>query len=257
MSARLSANWAASRCMLLRVSPEDGASASAPRVHRSLSLTGLSSATSSCCRAALASIVAAPVLLWRTPSCHPVRKACVAIVGRAGGADRRATGTLSWAALSMHPAAPFFLAHRPAHHPIGETVSTIVWVGRRTWPHWHHWHRWHRHRHNWLWALWASDVVDPAAPRLLVLFPHVRRVHRAIEGVDWTGRPRRRHRARRRGRRERPWRCLWGCGRRGRRRSGLRSLWCLGGATDSTCTAAILLLRWRPHRCCCRDRCAN
>jgi len=252
MSARLSANWAASGCTLLRVSPEDGAGASAPRVHRSLSLTRLSSTTSSCWWAALASIPAAPILLWCTPSGHPVGEACVAVVGGRSGAGRSAAGALSRATLSMHPAAPLLLAHRPSHHPIGEAVGTIVWVGRRSWHDgcWQ-WH-WHR-RGDWL---RASNVVDPAAPRPLVGLPHVRCVHCAIEGVDWTDRPRRRCRARRR-----PWRCWWGCGwwgwRRSRRRGGLRNNWHLGGATDSTCTAAILLLRWRPHGCHCRVNCAK
>jgi len=258
MSARLSANWAASRCMLLRVSPEDGASASAPRVHRSLSLTGLSSATSSCWWAALASIPAAPILLWCTPSGHPVGEACVAIVGGRSGAGRSATGALSWAALSMHPAAPLFLAHRPSHHPIGEAVGTIVWIGRRSW---HDGRRqWHWHwRGDWL---RASNVVDPAAPRPLVRLPHVRCVHCTIEGVDWTDRPRRRCRARwQRARwqraRRRLWWGWWGCWRGSRWRSGLRSGWCLGGATDSASLAAVLLLCWRPHRCCCRGHCTN
>jgi len=249
MSARLSANWAASGCTLLRVSPEDGAGASAPRVHRSLSLTRLSSTTSSCWWAALASIPAAPILLWRTPSGHPVGEACVAIVGGRSGAGRSATGALSWAALSMHPAAPLFLAHRPSHHPIGEAVGTIVWIGRRSW---HDGRRqWHWHwRGDWL---RASNVVDPAAPRPLVCLPHVRCVHRTVEGIDWTDGPRRRDRAR-----GRSWRCWWGSGwrswRRSRRWSGHWSGWCLGrsAATNSPCTAAILLLRWRPHRCCCR-----
>lgn len=250
MSARLSANWAASRCMLLRVSPEDGACASAPRVHPSLSLTRLSSTTSSCWWAALASIPAAPILLWRTPSGHPIGEACVAIVGsRSGGCGRSATGALSWAALSMHPAAPLFLAHRPSHNPIGEAVGTVVWVGRRSWDDGRR--QWHWHwRGDWL---GASNVVNPAAPTPLICLPDVRCVHCAVEGVDWTDRPRRRCRARRR-----PWRCWWGCGRWGwrwsRRRGGLRNNWLLGGggATDSACTAAIRLLRWRPHGCHCR-----
>jgi len=229
-----------------------------PRVHRSLRLTGLSSTTSSCCWAALASILAAPILLWCTPPRHPVGEACVAIVGsRSSGGGRSATGTLSWAALAMHPAAPLFLAHRPSHHPIGETISAIVWVGRRTrcdgycrkrHRHWHWWRDWLR----------AANMVDPAAPRLLVCLPHGWRVHRTIEGVDWTDRPGWRHRALRLRTRWRLWRRWWGCGWWGRWRSGLRSCWCrLGGATDSACTAAILLLCWRPHRCCCRDICAN
>merc|ERR1712008_87702 len=55
------------------------ASASAPRVHRSPSLTGLSSATSSCWWATLAGVVAAPILLWCAPSRHPVGEALVLI----------------------------------------------------------------------------------------------------------------------------------------------------------------------------------
>ena len=252
---RLSANLAASRSML-RESPEDGASASAPRVHRSLSLTGLSSTTSSCWWATLASIVAAPILLWCTPSRHPIGETRIAVVGRGGGAGRSATGALPRAALSMHPAAPLLLAHRPSNHPVGEAISTIVRVGRRSWHHGCYWHwHWHWHRH-WDW-LRASDVMDPAAPRLLVCLPPVRCVHCAVERVDWTDRPRRLCRALR----QRPWRGWRGRGWRGwrrcRRRSGLLSCWCLGGAADSACLAAVLLLRWRPHHCCCRDRCSN
>jgi len=217
------------------------ADASAPRVHHSLSLTGRSSTASSCGWAALASIPAAPILLWRTPSRHPVGKACVAIVGSAGSTDRRAPNALSWAPLSVHPAAPLLLAHRPSYHPIGEAVSAIVWVGRGAWHDGHrHWHwLWHR-RGDWL---RASHVVDPAAPRPFVCFPHVRRVHRAIEGVNWSDRPRRRHRARRR-----PWRSLgrrwrWG---RWRRWRGSRPHSCYerrcDRATHTSCAAAILLL---------------
>jgi len=210
--------------------------------------TGLSSTTSSCWWAALASILATPILLRCTPTRHPVGEACVAIVGgRSDGGGRSATGALPWAALTVHPAAPLLLAHRPSHNPIGETISAVVWVGRRTWRDGHHRH--------WDWRDWlrATNMVVPAAPRLLVCFPHGRRVHRTIEGVDWTDRSRWRRRARRR-----PWGRGWGCGWWGRRRSGLRRYGCrLGGATDSACTAAILPLHWRPHRCCSRDRCAN
>jgi len=215
--------------------------------HRA-SLTALSSTTSSSWRATLASIPAAPILLWRTPSRHPIGKASVAIVGSGSSCDAwSATGALPWAALSMHPAAPLFLTNGPSHHPIGESVGTIVWIGRCDW------HRWKRRRH-WHWwrdRLRASDMVDPAAPRPLVCLPHVRCVHRTIEGVDWTDRPRRRERAWRRS-----WRRRWGSGwwgwRRSRWRSGHWSGWCLGGsgATNPPCAAAILLLRWRPHRCC-------
>jgi len=219
-----------------------------PRVHRSLSQGFLS--TASCCRrAALACIPAAPVLLRSAPPCHPIGEASVAIVGRAGGADRSATDSLPWAALAMHPAAPLLLAHRPSHHPIGEAVCAIVWVSRRSWRDGHHW----RHNRPWHWSdrLGASDMVDPAAPCFLVGLPHGWRVHCAIVGVDWACRPWRRCRPRR-------WRCWWRCGRRGwrrcRRRSGARSSWCLGGATDSASAAAILLLLWRPHHRCCRDR---
>ena len=194
----LSANAAASRSML-RASPEEGASASAPRVHHSLSLTGLSSTTSSCWWAALASIVAAPVLLWRTPSCHPVGETRIAIVGRAGGADRSATGGgLPWAALSMHPATPTFLTHRPTGLPVGKTISAIVWIGGRSrrnrhrrWHHWHR-HRWwsngHRHR-RWSNGPRAPNVVDSAAPRLLVCLPTLWRIHCAIVRVHRTAWP--------------------------------------------------------------------
>jgi len=237
---------------MLRVSPEDGAQAPAPlacTAHRA-SLTALSSTTSSSWRATLASIPAAPILLWRTPSRHPIGKAGIAIVGSGSSSDAwSATGALPWAALSVHPAAPLLLTNGPSRHPIGESVGTVVWIDRCDW------HRWRRHRH-WHWwsdRLRASDMVDPAAPRPLVCCPRVWCVHRTVEGVDWTDRPRRRERARRRS-----WRCWWGSGwwswRRSRRRSGHWSDWCLGrsGATNSPCTAAILLLRWRPHRCYCR-----
>jgi len=246
------------------VSPEDGTRGRQRLSTTPLtSLTGLSSTAASCWWATLASVPAAPLLLWRTPSRHPIGKACVAIVGRAGSTDRSASSTLllAGAALSMHPAAPFFLAHRPSHHPIGEAVSTIVWVGRRSYRHRHwcwHWHWWHW-RGNWL---RASNVVDPAAPRPLVRLPHARCVHCTIEGVDWTDRPRRRCRARRcRARwqraRRRLWWGWWGCWRGSRWRSGLRNDWCLGGATDSASLAAVLLLCWRPHRYCCRGHCTN
>jgi len=209
---------------------------------------GRSSATSSCWRASLASILAAPILLWRTPSCHPVGKACIAIVRGSDGCDRRATGSLPWAALPMHPAAPLLLAHRPSHHPVGEAVGAIVWVSRRSWRDGHHrWRRRHDRPRNWSDWLRASDMVDPAAPRALVCLPHGWRVHCAIEGIDWTARPRRRRRPRWRRCGRRGW-------RRGRRRSGVRNNWCLGGATDSASAAAILLLLRRPHRRCCRHR---
>ena len=200
------------------------------------SLTGLSSAAASCWWATLASVLAAPLLLWRTPSRHPIGEACVAIVGSAGSTDRSASSTLARAALSMHPAAPFFLAHRPSHHPIGEAVSAIVWVGRRSYRYRHWCWHWHWRRGDWL---RASNVVDPAAPRPFVCFPHVRRVHRAIEGVNWSDRPRRRHRARRR-----PWRSRrWG---RWRRWRGSRPHSCnerrCDRATHASCAAAILLL---------------
>jgi len=228
---------------MLRVSPEDGAQAPAPlacTAHRA-SLTALSSTTSSSWRATLASIPAAPILLWRTPSRHPVGKACVAIVGSAGDAHRRTPDALSWAPLSMHPAAPLLLAHRPSHHPIGEAVSAIVWVGRRTWHdgdrHWYwYWHRWG----DWL---RASNMVDPAAPRSFVCFPHVWRVHRTIERVDWTDRPRRRHWARRRPWRSRGRRWRWGRWRRWRG-SRPHSCYerCCDRATHASCAATILLL---------------
>lgn len=230
-------------------------------MHRSLSLAGLSSATSSCWWATLAGIVAAPVLLWCAPSRHPVGEARIAVVGRGGGTGRSATaGGLPRAALSMHPAAPLLLAHGPSNHPVGEAISAVVRVGRRSWRdgHWH-WHYWHWHWH-WHWRDWlrASDVMDPAAPRLLVCLPPVRCVHCAIERVDWTAGPRRDWlRARRR-----PWRCRWRGWRRGwrrcRRRSLLLSCWCwCRVAADSACLAAVLLLRWRPDRRCCRDRCSQ
>jgi len=198
--------------------------------------------------------VAAPILLWCAPSRHPVGEARIAVVGRGGGTGRSATGALPRAALSMHPAAPLLLAHRPSNHPVGEAISAVVRVGRRSWRDGNegHW-QWHWHWRDWL---RASDVMDPAAPRLLVCLPPVRCVHCAIVRVDWTDRPRRLCWARRR-----PWRCRWRGWRRRwrrcRRRSGLRSCWCLSGAADSAHLAAVLLLRWRPHRCCCRDRCSQ
>jgi len=232
----------------LRASPEDGASAGdPPEVHHSLSPTGLLRTTSSCWWAALAGIPAAPILLGRTPPCHPIGKACVAIIGRAGDADRSATSSLPWAALSMHPAAPLFFSHRPSHHPIGEAISAIVWVSRSGWHDGCWWHERHRHRHrHWRRSDWAraTNMVNPAAPRLLVRLPTFCCPHCAIEGVDWTDWPRRLCRTRRRrlwrwrwGRERRRWRWCW-------RRSGLRSGWHLSGATDATGAAAVLLLLW-------------
>merc|ERR1712226_1387354 len=80
---------------------EDGANASAPRVLHSLSLTGLSSTTSSCWWATLASIPAATLLLWHTPSCHSIGEISIAIIGRANDADGSTVGSLPWTALSM------------------------------------------------------------------------------------------------------------------------------------------------------------
>lgn len=238
----------------LRTSPEDGAGASASQVLHSLSPTGISSTTSNCWWATLASILAAPILLWHTPPCHPIGKTCVAIVGRAGDADGSATGSLVWAALSMHPATPLLLAHRPSCDPIGKTISAIVWVGRSSWHDGHGRHH-RRHRH-WSDRLRAADVVHPAAPGLLVSRPSVYCPHCAVEGVDWTDWSRLWNRTRRR-----PWRSWWGCGRRRWRRrwrrSGLWSSGHLGGATNSTGLAAVLLLPWRPYCCGCRDRGAN
>lgn len=199
----------------------------------SSSLVGLSSTTSSCWRATLASIRAAPLLLGNTPTSHPVGESCIAIVWSSGGDNGSATGCLPRATLSMHPATPFLLANRPSHDPIGEAVSTIVWVGRGGWYDGH----WHQHRGDWL---RASHVVDPAAPRLLICFPHVWRVHCTIERINWTDRPRRWRRARR-------WLRWWGCWWRGWRRCRWWSrlnYWRLGGATDSTGAATILLLHW-------------
>merc|ERR1740123_656903 len=212
-------------------------------------------ASASCWWATLAGVVPAPILLWCAPSRHPVGEARIAVVGRGGGTGRSATGALPRAALSMHPAAPLLLAHRPSNHPVGEAISAVVRVGRRSWRDWRdgHWHwHWHWQRD---WLLRAALSMDPAAPRLLVCLPPVRCVHCAIVRVDWTDRPRRLCWARRR-----PWRCRWRGWRRRwrrcRRRSGLRSCWCLSGAADSAHLAALLLL-WRPHRCCCRDRCSQ
>jgi len=209
-----------------------------------------SSTASSCWWAALPCIPAAPILLWRTPPCHPVGKTSIAIVGRAGDADWSATSTLPWAAFSMNSATPLLLAHGPSHDPIGEAIGTIVWVGRAGWHdrcRWQHRH-WHRHR-QWL---RAALVVHPAAPCPLVCCPTVRCVNCAIEGVDWTNGPRRRQGARRqrawRGARRRWRRRGWGCWRRGWRRSWLRSgrSHAGGHASHPCCATAILLLRQRP-----------
>jgi len=206
-------------------------------------LMGLSSTAPSCWWATLAGILAAPILLWRTPPCHPVCEACIAVVRSAGG-DRSATGALPRAAFPMHPAAPLLLAHGPAHDPVCEAVCTIVWVGwrgRRNGHRLRHWH-WHWDR------LGASDVMVLAAPILLVHLPHCRRVNCAIERIDWTDRPRRRRRTRWRLRR---WRSGWRSWRWCRGWCWIRR-WGRGGATDSSGLAAILLLLWRPH--CCRSR---
>merc|ERR1719401_1936972 len=91
----------------------------------------LSCATSVRWWAALACILATPLLLRHAPSSHPISEACVAVVGCGSGADWRAAVALTGAALAVDPAAPSFLAHRPARLPIGEAVSAIVWVSRR------------------------------------------------------------------------------------------------------------------------------
>lgn len=225
------------------------AQAPAPsRVHPAhFASQGLSSATSSRRWAPLSSIVAAPILLWRTPSCHPIGKTSIAIVGRAGGADRGATCSLSWAALPMHPAAPLLLADGPSHHPIGKAVCTIVRVGRADW-HDGCWRQhWHWHDRHWRWSSWrAADMVMHATPRLLVCLPHVWCVNCAIEGVDWADRPRGRRGTRR-------WLRRWGRGRwrwrRSWRRSGHRDDGSPAGSSASNpCRgAAILLLSQRPR----------
>jgi len=237
---------AASRGML-RTAPEDGASApsSAPCMPR---LAGLLSTTSSRRRAALSGIVAAPILLWRTPPGHPVGETSITIVGRTGGADRGTTHPLTWAALPMHPAAPFLLADGPSHHPIGKAVCTIVRVGRAGWHDWrwrHKWHRhWHRHRRRSCWR--ATPMVMCAAPRLLVCLPHVWGVNCAIEGIDRTDWPSRQCR-------KRPWLRRRGRGRWRRRRcwrrSGLRGDGSPAGSSAShpCCGAAVLLLSQRPR----------
>ena len=223
--------------------PEDGTGASAPQVHHS---PNLSSATSSCWWAGLASIPAAPILLWRTPSCHPIGKASIAIIGRAGCTDWGAAGSLTWAALSVNPAAPFFLWHTPPRLPVGEAICAIVWVYRASWND-GCWKR-HRHRDHWRcdWP-WATDMVNPAAPSLLVCLPSGWCVHCAIEGVTtrWWGA-------------RRCWRSGWRCWRWRRRRRwrwSLRDFWQRRRrrASNPCGSAAVLFLHGRPHSRGCRD----
>merc|ERR1719190_260810 len=97
----------------------------------------LSRATSIRWWAALACVLATPLLLRHAPSSHPVGEARVAVVGWGSGADWRAAVALTGAALAVDPAAPRLLAHRPARLPIGEAISTVVWVSRRRRRWWH------------------------------------------------------------------------------------------------------------------------
>jgi len=137
--------------------------------HARLKLKGALSRTTSVVRgAAFARILAAPRLFGNGPSRHPVCEACVAIVWRRRGSDRRAAAPPIDAALPVHPATPLFLLRRPACLPVRETICAVVRVcGARR-------RCWRRDRGG------TSEVVDLAAPRLLKWRPGVLRVDGAI-----------------------------------------------------------------------------
>jgi len=201
-----------------------------------------SGAAPSCRGAAFACVVAAPVLLWCRPTCHPVGKSGVAVVRRRGGADGRTSTSLIGATLAMDSAAPLFLAHRPACLPIGESICAIVWV---CWCNWQNWHgRWLNRHGRWNhWHVRASTMMNAAAPRPLIRLPSALCIHCTVEGINRSRRSRCCGGSRwwRSG-----WRCRW---RRWRWRG-----WCCGlrgecgglsgGAPSAHGGAAELLLRW-------------
>jgi len=209
--------------------------------HIATSVGHRSSAASSSRWAALACIVAAPILLWCTPPSHPVGETSIAIIRRRGGADGRTSTSLIGAALAMNAAAPLFLSHTPSRLPIGESICAVVWVCRCNWLDRHgRWLNRHGHWHGQWCHIRASSMVNPAAPLTLVCLPCALCIHCTIEGI---------HRSRRSwcccGSRCSGWRCRWRrwwwCGWC----CGLRGECCRlsGGAPSAHGGAAELLLR--------------
>jgi len=193
------------------------------------------STSSSCWRAALALIFAAPRLLADTPPCHPISVSCNTVVGL----RCCRTSNLARASFTMNFAAPRLLSHRPTHLPICVSIRTIVRVCGPGWGHRSNWHNWHWLRNNHWWCSgWATLVVNLAAPSLLASTPLLHGIHCAIVRIacwhrtcgTWPG-----HRPR-----LRPWWCWWRCWRWCRWCS-----WCCGRecrcCTAHTCRHAAVL----------------
>jgi len=179
-----------------------------------------SSAPACCWWATLAAVLAAPILLGEGPSCLPICESSVAVIWQRGGC----ASACSRATFTVHLATPCLLCNRPSCLPVGESIGAIVWISRRwrgyhdrwlhdRWPDNHRWrnNRWRNNR--WRSSGRATDVMDPAAPRLLITSPRRDSPNCAIVGIalwPWGGWhcDRRRRRSRwRRGLLDQLWRC--------------------------------------------------
>jgi len=144
----------------------------------------------------LAMLSAAPLFLFGGPACLPigVTQSTIERIDRTlrwrrrGWWRRAAATSLDRAALAMNSAAPLLLGHAPTCLPVGEAISAVVWVDGSCWGDWHDWRRRHEHSGWWCGRLWAGQMVNSAAPILLVLLPLRRRVNSAIERIPaWRG----------------------------------------------------------------------
>jgi hypothetical protein len=192
-----------------------------------------SSAPSSCWRAALASVRAAPRLLRNRPPDHPISESCLAIKWSRCSRDSGTATTLVRAALAMNPAAPLLFGHGPASLPVRKAIGAIVGICR-----------------GWRLCRLPTDLVDSTAPLLLGAFPSEIFSHGAIERIDWPNGCRRLC-GRRCGWRRWRWR-WWCCGERRGWNSGC-GLWksCArpsGGAASAHRGAAEVLLCLGPYR---------
>jgi len=192
-----------------------------------------SGAPTSCRWAALALVRTAPSLLGHRPTCHPIRKPRLAIVGlRNGrnGRDRGTTATLIRAALSMNSATPLLLGHRPACLPVCESILAIVGICRAR-----------------CFSRLTADMMMIAAPRLLGSVPSLVHSHRAVVRINRSGWRRGRgwpSRSQRRG-----WRCGWRCRWDCRHRPWHYCGWDCRATTTHCCTAEVLL-RLGPRQFC-------